>query len=185
MKRFRILLLILAACFATVLLQAPVSATKDWTYQAYDGPALASNQVAVLELQKPNPKPELVLLSVDGKSILRNWDGSLREDCKLNKVGVINCKHVVTSVQVLPGKHTIIFSILYWYGVFGPNCVTNFYCTVTKDISLEAGKTYVAQQRTPSSVVAQNTATTGVGRKETTTIERIEPGVEITEKPRR
>jgi hypothetical protein len=85
MKRFRILLLVLAGCFATASLQGPVSATKDWTYQAYDGPALAANQVAVLELQKPSR--QLGFVSVDGKSVLRNWDGSLREDCKLNEFG--------------------------------------------------------------------------------------------------
>ncbi len=182
MKRFRILLLVLAGCFAIVSLQAPVSATKDWTYQAYDGPALAANQVAVLELQKPSR--QLVFVSVDGKSVLRNWDGSLREDCKLNEFGGVRCKRVATSIQVLPGQHTIIFVIPYGNGVSGPGCVTNLYCNVTKHISLEAGKTYVAQAQTASSVVAQNTDITSRGLR-TTTIERIEPGVEITEKPRR
>jgi hypothetical protein len=181
MKRFRILLLVLAGCFATASLQGPVSATKDWTYQAYDGPALAANQVAVLELQKPSR--QLGFVSVDGKSVLRNWDGSLREDCKLNEFGGVRCKRVATSIQVLPGQHTIIFVILYGSGVSG--CVTNSACSVTKDISLEAGKTYVAQAKTPSSVVAQNTTTTPGGRRSTTIIERIEPGVEITEKPGR
>jgi hypothetical protein len=182
MKRFRILLLVLTCCFATGSLQAPGSATKDFTYQAYDGPALAANQVAVLELQKPSRN--LGFVSVDEKIVSRNWDGSLRESCKLNEYGGVRCKRIVTSIQLLPGPHTILFFILYGKGVSGPECVRNLYCTVTKNISLEAGKTYVAQANTPSRVVAQDTTITGRGRR-VTTLESIEPGVEITEKPTR
>lgn len=178
MKRFGTLLLVLASCFATVSLRPLVAATKDFTYQAYDGPPLAANQVAVVELHSPRSP---VFISIDGKPLSRKWDGSLREDCKLNEFGGTRCKRIPTAIQVLPGKHTIIFAILYYQGVSGPNCVTNLYCTVTKDISLEAGKTYVAKTITPSSVVAQNTVATNRGLV-TTTIERIEPGVEITEK---
>ncbi len=169
MKRLRIAGIIIAV-FGIV----SATSAQEAPYQAYAGPALPRNQVAVIEKSHYRyhslfgktsvDDSHLTLFRVDGKYLKRNWDGSPRTDCKQRSkhaVAAGDCFIMPDSVQVLPGTHTIevITRLGYFPGamptgmeIHGQDC-TGVTCSVSKDISLEAGKTYAlkltVQRTTP------------------------------------
>ena len=135
-----------------------------YDYQAYSGPALPQDKIAILD-------PGTLAIWLDGKDLHYNWDGSLREGCEPHKLtkfepDPFRCRDARLLVRVLPGRHTIGVRLLGTHGVeiTGDGCRTYRYqwrpedsqppvdpglklfrgslCNYSVDVPLEAGKIY-------------------------------------------
>lgn len=147
-------------CFVAGIIVAVFTITsasgKDLTYQAYSDPATDHDQIAVIKWGG-----DLSLVSVDGRSVLHNWDGSTRKDCKSKQQcykdhnhqkrcsDLWYCHDEVRAVELLPGSHTIVFLSKPGAAsglLSGPGCFLDR-CTIDKDVSVEAKRTYEATIR--------------------------------------
>lgn len=150
---------VLAALIA-VLMLTTIGRAKDKVlvidYQAYSGPALPQDQVSTLDSN--------VEITLDGHDLHYDWatGRSLREDCKPQKKPhpvthqPFRCRRSRLLIRVLPGPHTIGV-ILFAGGTIqfsGPDC-TSSSCHFSKDIVVEAGKTYDVDFQGPMGFVSQ------------------------------
>ena len=119
-------------------------------YQDYSGPARRQDQVATLVSD--------VEMTIDGRNLHYNRDGSLRDGCKQHKgsktAPPYRCRLTHLIVTLPPGHHTI-GAILYLGGgikISGPNCYP-YLCLLSKDIDVDAGRTYSVDVIGPSGFV--------------------------------
>ncbi len=127
--------------FSLIMLVTGLLFTGCETYQAYQGPALPRERVAILKCvahwRMMKPVPYVMVEAVDGTSALVPYRGSVQSLLGMKS----QRKHLTSSIELLPGHHTVSFIPVPLYG---ETVTTNL---ITENIYVEAGKTYNAKVR--------------------------------------
>lgn len=124
---------------------APGRSAEKTSYQAYEGIKRPPGQVAILTLGIYGgnllDNGRLIPEALDGRDPTYNYDGSLRSGCTMKKGNQLRCKKIST-IELLPGTHTIRVWEMGVIMMSGPGCTPHAGCILTTEFTVEAGKFY-------------------------------------------